>query len=101
MEIVRIVLPIAIVGGIALFVIIRMKHKYNQGTVGKKKTKTAQSILDSLIPLGMLFGCVMSIIFSIFFPISLLYAFSFGPGIGLLCGYFAYEIYSKQEDSYS
>lgn len=101
MEIVRIVLPLVIVGGIVVFVIKRLEHKYNQGTPGKKKLKGAQNILDSLIPMGMLFGCAVSVIFSMFFPIPILSAVSIGAGIGLLFGYFAYEIYSKKRQSYS
>ena len=101
MEIARIVLPIVIVGGIVVFVIKRLEYKHNQGTLGKKKTKGAQNLLDSLIPLGMLFGCAVGVILSMFFPISLLSTLSLGAGIGLLFGYFAYEIYCKKEESYS
>lgn len=101
MEIARIVLPLVIVGGIAVFVIKRLKHKQKQGKLGKKKTKGAQVLLDSLIPLGMIFGCAFSVIISIFFQISLLPTVSLGAGIGYLFGYFAYEIYSKKGSSYS
>lgn len=87
--------PLVIVGGIAVFVIKRLEHKHKQGKLGKKKTKGAQFLLDSLIPLGMLFGCAVSVILSMFFPISLLTILSLGAGIGFLFGYFAYEIYSK------
>ena len=83
--------------GIVVFVIKRLEHKHNQGTLVKKKTKGAQNLLDSLIPLGMLFGCAVGVILSMFFPISLLSTLSLGAGIGLLFGYFAYEIYSKKE----
>jgi hypothetical protein len=100
MEIVHIVFPLVIVGGIVVFVIKRLERKYKQGTLGKKKSKAAQNLLDSLIPLGMLFGCAIGIILSMFFPISLLSTISLGAGIGLLFGYFAYEIYSlKREDN--
>ncbi len=85
--------PVVIVGGIVLFVIGRLKHKYNQGNLGKKKSKNAQMFLDSLIPMGMIFGCAIGVILSIFFPISILYTVSLGAGIGYLFGYFAYEIY--------
>ncbi|NEU32607.1 hypothetical protein GN156_17945 [bacterium LRH843] len=57
--------------------------------------------LDSSIPLGMLFGCAIGVILSMFFPISLLSTLSLGAGIGLLFGYFVYENYSKKEESYS
>lgn len=95
MEIAHIVFPIIIVGAIGLFVVMRLKHKQNHGTLGKKKTKGAQDLLDSLIPLGMLLGGIIGMISSTVFPISLLSTLSLGAGIGLLGGYFAYEIYSK------
>ncbi|CAM3068061.1 hypothetical protein FITA111629_01600 [Filibacter tadaridae] len=101
LEIARIVLPVAIVGGIAVFVILRMKHKYKKGTLGKKKTKSAQNLLDSLIPSGMMIGLAVAILLSILTPFSFLSAIAWGPGMGMLFGYFAYEIYSKKEDSYS
>ena len=93
--------PVVIVGGIVVFVIKRMKHKYKQGKLGKKKSKGAQNLLDSLIPMGMLFGCAIGLIFGIFFPISLLFTLSLGAGIGYLFGFFAYEIYSTQGNNYS
>ncbi|QKY71736.1 hypothetical protein [Lentibacillus sp. CBA3610] len=101
MEIALILLPVVIVGGIAVFVVIRMKHKYKKGTLGKKKSKGAQNLLDSLIPLGMMIGCTVAALLSIFLPISLLSTIGLGAGIGLLFGYFAYEIYSKKGESYS
>ncbi|GGK02572.1 hypothetical protein GCM10007063_26090 [Lentibacillus kapialis] len=100
LEIARVLLPLVIVSGIAVFVVVRMKRKYKKGTLSKKKTKSAQNLLDSLIPLGMMVGCVVAVILSIFFPISFLTTMSWGSGIGLLFGYFAYEIYSKKRESY-
>lgn len=99
MEMIGALLPVLIVGGIAVFVILRMKHKYKNGTLGKKKSKSAQNFLDSLIPLGIFFGSAIGIIFSMFIPISLLSGVNYGAGIGLLIGYFAYEIYSKNVTS--
>lgn len=99
-EIARVLLPLVIVAGIAVFVVFRMKHKHKKGTLGKKKSKSAQSLLDGLIPLGMVTGCVVAILLSMFTPISLLSAIGWGPGIGLLFGYVAYEMYSKNEESY-
>ncbi|WP_217587166.1 hypothetical protein [Lentibacillus saliphilus] len=93
-----IVLPIIVVGGIALFIILRMKHKYEKGTLGKKKTKSAQNFLDSLIPLGMMIGLAVATLLSIFTSFSLLAATAWGPGIGMLVGYIAYEVYSKKEE---
>ena len=101
MEIVGIVLPIAIVGGIAIFVVKRLEHKHKQGKLGKKSSKNAQNLLDSLIPLVMLFGCATGVILSMFFSISLLSTLIFGSGLGLLLGYFAYEINSVKEENYS
>ncbi|MGY0691513.1 hypothetical protein ACW2QC_01825 [Virgibacillus sp. FSP13] len=95
------VLPVVIMGGIAVFVVLRMKHKYKKGTLGKKKTKGAQNLLDSLIPFGMMIGLAVAVLLSLFFAISLLSTITWGPGIGLLFGYFAYEIYSKKEESHS
>ncbi len=31
--------PVVIIGGIVVFVLTRLKLKYNQGTLGKKKSK--------------------------------------------------------------
>lgn len=96
-EIFLIVLPIVIVGAIAIFVIRRLKDKQEREKLGKKETKAAQILLDNLIPLGMVFGSALGLVFSLFFPISLGVAISLGAGIGLLGGYFAYEVYSKKE----
>jgi len=100
-EFIGIILPIAIIGGIAVFVVKRLEQKHKQGKLGKKKSKGAQNLLNSLIPLGMLVGCAIGLILSMFFSISLLSSISFGSGIGLLLGYFAYEIYGNREENYS
>ena len=55
-------------GGIVVFVIERLKHKYKEGKLGQKKSKDAQNLLDSLIPMGMFVGCTIGLIFGIFFP---------------------------------
>jgi len=96
MGLVMAIVPVVIVGGIVVYVIERLKHKYNQGNLGKKKSKGAQNLLDSLIPMGMLFGCAIGIIFGMFFSISLVLTVSLGAGIGYLFGFFAYEIYSRK-----
>ena len=93
--------PVLIVGGIVLYVIGRLKHKYNNGTLGKKKSKSAQVLLDSLIPIGMLFGCIIGLIFGMFLPDFSLLSISLGAGIGYLFGFFAYEMYSKKGNSFS
>lgn len=97
LDIIRIVLPIAFVGAIAIFVIKRLKSKQKRGTLGKKKTTEAQTLLDSLIPLGMIFGSAIGVLASILFSISLSNAIVLGAGIGMLVGYFAYEFYGKEE----
>ncbi|MDZ4618442.1 hypothetical protein ORM77_11020 [Bacillus cereus] len=93
--------PVLIVGGIVVYVIGSLKHKYNNGNLGKKKAKNAQVLLDSLIPIGMLLGCLIGIIVGIFSPDSLLLSVSLGSGIGYLFGFFAYEIYSKTGNNFS
>lgn len=98
LEIVRTLAPLLVVGGIAVFVVIRMKGKYEKGTFGKKQSKGAQRVLDSLIPFGIIIGCIVAIILSLFLSISLLNMIVLGSAFGLLFGYFAYEIYSKTEE---
>ena len=94
-EIVKILLPLIIVAGIAIFVVFRMVDKSKKGTLDKKQSKEAQNILDSLIPLGMLAGFTLALFLSMITEISMLTAAALGPGIGLLLGYVAYEIYSR------
>ncbi|MFJ8064649.1 hypothetical protein ACIQYS_08465 [Psychrobacillus sp. NPDC096426] len=101
MEFIMAIAPVVLVGGIVLFVIKRLKHKYNQGNQSKKKSKGVQDLLDSLIPMGMLFGCVIGVIWGMLFQIPLLATVSLGAGIGYLFGYFAYEIYSKKGKNHS
>ncbi|MFB5661015.1 hypothetical protein [Alteribacillus sp. HJP-4] len=101
LEIARVLLPVILAGGIAVFVVFRMKQKFKKGTLGKKDSRIAQSILDSLIPFGMIIGCIAAVLISIFFPVSLPSTIGLGAGIGLLFGYFAYEIYRKEGGSYS
>ncbi|WP_088352155.1 hypothetical protein [Bacillus cereus] len=93
--------PVVIAGGIVVYVIGSLKHKYNNGNLGKKKSKNAQVLLDSLIPIGMLLGCLIGIIVGIFSPDSLLLSVSLGSGIGYLFGFFAYEFYSKTGNNFS
>lgn len=100
LDIARPLLPLVIVAGIAVFVVMRMVHKNKKGTLGKKKSRSAQNLLDSLIPLGMMVGSIVATFLSLFSPLSLLATLSWGPGIGLLFGYFAYEIYSKNGKSH-
>ncbi|MGE7887552.1 hypothetical protein ACQKN7_09160 [Bacillus cereus] len=101
MWLLTVIAPVVIVGGIVVYVIGRLKHKYNNGNLGKKKSKNAQVLLDSFIPMGMLLGCLIGIIIGIFSPDSLLLSVSLGAGIGYLFGFFAYEIYSKTGNNFS
>ncbi|OUB24961.1 hypothetical protein BK708_15580 [Bacillus thuringiensis serovar yunnanensis] len=87
--------PVILVGGIVVFVIKRLEHKYKHGNLGKKKSKEAQLLLDSFIPIGMLVGCIIGLIFGMFSPDFSLLSVSLGAGIGYLFGFFAYEFYSK------
>ena len=98
-EIIRIILPIVILGIIAVFVILRLKGKQERGTLGKKETKAAQDLLDSLIPFGIIFGSIVGLAFSFIFPITLTAAITLGSGAGMLGGYFAYEYYSKRKET--
>ncbi|TKH16131.1 hypothetical protein FC699_01720 [Bacillus wiedmannii] len=93
--------PVVIVGGIVVFVIKRLEHKYKNGKLGKKKSQQAQLLLDSLIPMGMLVGCMIGLIFGMFFPNFSLLSISLGSGIGYLFGFFAYEIYCKTGNKFS
>ncbi|EML9733418.1 TPA: hypothetical protein QCR58_004384 [Bacillus cereus] len=97
--------PVVIVGGIVVFVIKRLEHKYKNGKLGKKKSQKAQLLLDSFIPMGMLVGCMIGLISGLisgmFSPDFSLFSISLGSGIGYLFGYFAYEIYSKTGNNFS
>lgn len=101
MWLLKAIAPVVIAGGIVVYVIGSLKHKYNNGNLGKKKSKEAQLLLDSLIPIGMLVGCMIGLIFGIFFPNFALLSVSLGAGIGYLFGYFAYEFYSKTGNNFS
>ncbi|MGN7479205.1 hypothetical protein ACTHOQ_15275 [Solibacillus silvestris] len=100
-EIIRIIYPVALAGAIGLFVILRLKNKHSKNSLGKKQSKSAQTLLDSLIPLGLLFGSLVGIVLSIFTSMPLLSTVNLGAATGLLAGYFAYEIYSKKEGTSS
>ncbi|PID15664.1 hypothetical protein CSV63_07765 [Sporosarcina sp. P34] len=93
-----IVFPIIVAALIVVFVIKRLDRKTKQGSLPRKKSKGAQTLLDSLIPLGMLIGCILGLLISMISPISLGFAFSLGASFGLLGGYFAYERYGKRDE---
>lgn len=101
LEIMRILLPLSLVGGIAIFVVSRMIRKRKKGALGKKTAPRAQQVLDRLIAAGPLMGLVIALVISMLFPVSLMAAMVWGPGVGLLGGYVAYEWYSQQGEDYS
>lgn len=101
MDILEILLPLIFVSGIALFVVFRLKTKQRNGTLGEKKSENAQVLLNSLIPLGLIFGAMLGAATSWFLPFSLLTTITMGSALGYLVGYFAYEAYSKKEESYT
>jgi hypothetical protein len=48
-----------------------------------KKPRDAKNLIDSLIPMGMIFGCAIGVIFGIFLKSSyLVFTISLGTGIG-------------------
>ena len=61
---IRIVLPIIIAGLIVVFVLKKLDDKTKRGTLPKKKSKNAQLLLDSMIPLGMLIGSLLGLVVS-------------------------------------
>jgi len=95
------VMHVAVTGGIAVFVVLRMKHKYKHGTLIKKEKQKDQNFVDSLIPMGVGIGTAFAILISFFSAINLLTTVGWGAGIGMLLGYLVYEMYSKKAESYS
>lgn len=60
----------------------------------------AKVFKNSLIPLGMIFGCAIGVVGGIYFkPNSLPYTIGIGSGIGYFIGVIAYGIYSKVEQA--
>ncbi|ARD49589.1 hypothetical protein SporoP33_01540 [Sporosarcina sp. P33] len=98
MDIVQIVFPLILVGGIIIFVIKRLDRKNKAGVFAKKSSQNAQVLLDSLIPLGMIFGSAASLVLSIIFPFPILSSISIGAAVGLLAGYFAYQSYGRTNE---
>lgn len=95
MDLVMAIASLIIAGGILVYVIKRLEYKNNKGSLGKKKSKGEQNLLDSLIPMGTLYGLVIGVFIDMFSSFSLAITASIGAGIGCLAGYFAYECYSK------
>lgn len=101
LEIIKIVSPIIFVGIISIFVISMLVGKQRRGKLGKMKTKKAQIVLDTLIPIGMLIGANVGILLSMFYALTMSLGIFLGAGIGMLCGYIAYEISSKLSAEHS
>ena len=56
-----------------------------------------KDLINSLIPLGMIFGSAIGVILGIFFkPISQGFSIAMGAGMGLLLGSIAYGFYSQK-----
>lgn len=100
MNLVMAILPVLIVGGIVVYVILSLKHLSNEGKLVKKKSESAQIWIDSLIPLGMIFGSAIGVILGLLFSFSLSVTLSLGAGIGYLLGFFAYKSCSEKENDY-
>ena len=90
MEMLKIVWPLLLTGVISLFIILRLKSKF------KGKTSddiTREQIVGAyFMPFGLILGTIYSLFSSV--PLS-----GVGPSIGFLCGYVAYEVYSRKGES--
>ncbi|WP_249316577.1 hypothetical protein [Bacillus sp. FJAT-50079] len=65
----------------------------------KSSRDNTKVLIDSLIPLGMIFGGAIGVLFGMFFkPSVLVFTISIGSGIGYLFGTIAYAIIVKKED---
>lgn len=63
-----------------------------------KQSKDAKILIDSLIPLGMIFGSAFGVVFGIFLKPSLLvFTISAGACIGYFIGVIAFGLYSKEK----
>ena len=91
---------VVIIGGIVVYVIKRLQHQYNQGSLPKRKSKGAQDLVDSLMPIGMLCGCAVGILLGMISPIPMAYTVGLGTAGGYLLGFFAYESCSKKGNDY-
>ena len=100
MNLVMAILPVLIVGGIVVYVILSLKHLSNEGKLVKKESESAQIGVDSLIPLGMIFGSAIGVILGLLFSFSLSATLSLGAGIGYLLGFFVYKSYREKENDY-
>lgn len=59
-----------------------------------------KNLIASLIPMGMMIGCVIGVNISLFFkPEFLVFSVGIGTGIGFLISVVIYGYYSKKENS--
>ena len=57
------------------------------------------TLMDKASLLWMIYSFYpVATILSMLTPLSFLAATAWGPGLGMLCGSFAYEVYSKKEE---
>ena len=96
MELLLAITPVVIIGGMVVYVIKKLQQQYNQGSHAKRKSKGAQDLIDSLMPIGMLCGCAVGVLVGMFSPIPLVYTVALGAGVGYFLGFLAYESYSKK-----
>ena len=82
--------------GIVVYVIGSLKHKYNNGNLGKKNQKRS-NFIRQFNTYGMLVGCIIGLIFGMFFPDYSLLAVSLGSGIGYLLGFSPMKFIARQE----
>ena len=72
-------------------------RSFIERTLDLNRSRDAKGLIDSLIPLGMTFGCAIGVIFGMFVePSFLVFTVSLGAGIGYLFGVIASAIYSKK-----
>ena len=91
---------VIIMGGIVVYVIKRLQQQCNQDSLAMRKSKGAQDLVNSLMPIGMLCGCAFGILLGMLSPIPMAYTVGLGTGIGYLLGFFAYESCSKKGNDY-
>ena len=96
MEFTMIITPILIAGVIGLYVISSLKHLANEGKLGKRKSKGAQSLLHILIPIGMMFGGAIGFIFGLVFQLFLPFTISLGTSIGYLLGFLHIKVIARK-----
>lgn len=64
-----------------------------------EKSRNTKDFIDSLIPLGMIFGSAIGTILGMFFKPSFLIFTVSGAGIGYLIGIILYAVYSEKTNA--